>query len=195
MLISNAELFKVPPEITAQCLDRGIVFSVVGSSQTQSLWEVGVDQEPLTSELALQRGYLLSVQNQKTVLEIPLFSIGYTYDVRHFGQPWLLFMKKVALMTPAYRKSSWTRCLKMPSVCESKSHVFSFMNLSTVSHVFQDINLSNFYGTFQLLLRDFKSLEVQTSTSKRCLFKTQDMMGNSVHLWSFVPSQIRTNWC
>lgn len=76
----------------------------------------------------------------------------------------------------------------MPSVCESKANVFSFMNLSTVSHVFQDINLSNFFGTFQLFLRDFKSLEVQTSISKRCLFKTQDMMGNSVHLWSFLRS-------
>lgn len=104
MLIYNAELSEVPPEITAQCLDRGIVFSVVGSSQTQSLWEVGVDQEPLTSELALQRGYHLSVQNQKTVLEIPLFSIGYTYDVRHLCQPWLLFMETAALMTPAHRE-------------------------------------------------------------------------------------------
>lgn len=69
------------------------------------------------------------------------------------------------------------------------------MNLSTVGHVFQDINLSNFYGTFQLLLRDYKSLEVQTSTSKRCLFKTQDMMGKSVHPWSFVSSLIRSGWC
>lgn len=43
---------------------------------------------------------------------------------------------------------------------------------------FQGINLSNFYGTFKLLLRDSKTLEVQTSTSKRCLFKTQDMISN-----------------
>lgn len=56
---------------------------MVGSSHTQTLWEVGVDEEPLTGELAVQRGYLLSVENQKTVLEIPLFSIGYTYEVRH----------------------------------------------------------------------------------------------------------------
>lgn len=44
----------------------------------------------------------------------------------------------------------------------------------------QDINLSNFYGTFQLVLRDSKTLEVQTSTSKSCLFRTQDMMGELV---------------
>lgn len=82
---------EVPPEITAQCQDRGVVFSVAGSSEAQSLWEVGVDQEPLTRELAVQRGYLLSVQNQKTLLEIPLFSIGYMYEVRRCGQPWWSF--------------------------------------------------------------------------------------------------------
>ncbi|XP_065819647.1 uncharacterized protein [Labrus bergylta] len=109
-----------PPEITAQCSDGGITFSVVRPLRAESLWEVGVDQEPLTSELAAQRGYrLYSESPHKTTLEVPLFSIGYTYE---------------------------------------------------------EINLSNFYGTFGLLLRDSKTLEVQTSTSKRCLFKTQDMI-------------------
>lgn len=70
---------------------------MAGSSQTRTLWEVGVDKTPLTSELAVQRGYLLSVQNQKTVLEIPLFSIGYSYEVRLFGQPWVCFVTKIDL--------------------------------------------------------------------------------------------------
>lgn len=134
MLISNAELSKVPPEITAQCLDRGIVFGVVASSETQSLWEVGVDQEPLTSELALQRGYLLSVQKQKTVLEIPLFSVGYTYEVRHFGQPWLLFMKTAALTTPAYRVHG-------PDVCRFIWCLKA--ELSSVSGIFQQPLMSS----------------------------------------------------
>ncbi|XP_034555238.1 uncharacterized protein LOC117824015 isoform X3 [Notolabrus celidotus] len=108
-----------PPEITAQCSERGISFSVVRPPQTESFWEVGVNQEPLTSELADQRGYRLNSDTSRTALEVPVFSVGYTYE---------------------------------------------------------DINLSNFYGTFQLLLRDSKTLEVQTSTSKHCLFKTQDMI-------------------
>ncbi|XP_011610134.2 uncharacterized protein isoform X1 [Takifugu rubripes] len=132
----TARVFNAfPPEITAQCLDRAIVFSVAGSSQT--LWEIGVDKTPLTSELAVQRGYLLSVQNQKTVLEIPLFSIGYTYE---------------------------------------------------------EINLSNFYATFELLLRDPKSLAVQTSTSKRCLFKTQDMMVCSTDGTMTVVAALSSTW-
>lgn len=99
LILKFRVLYKVPPEITAQCLDRAIVFSVAGSSQTQTLWEVGVDKTPLTSELAVQRGYLLSVQDQKIVLEIPLFSIGYTYEVRLLGQPWLCFVTKIYLPT------------------------------------------------------------------------------------------------
>lgn len=51
-------------------------------------------------------------------------------------------------------------------------------SLSGFNFYFQEINLSNFYATFRLLLRDSKTLEVQTSTSKRCLFRTEDMIGN-----------------
>ncbi|XP_047184611.1 uncharacterized protein LOC118290500 isoform X2 [Scophthalmus maximus] len=108
-----------PPQISAQCSDGGITFSVVRPHQTKSLWEVGVDQEPLTSQLAAQRGYHLHNDTHRTSLDVPVLSIGYTYE---------------------------------------------------------DINLSHFYGIFKLLLRDSKTLEVQTSTSKRCLFRTEDMM-------------------
>uniref|UniRef100_A0A3B4UXA6 ZP domain-containing protein n=1 Tax=Seriola dumerili TaxID=41447 RepID=A0A3B4UXA6_SERDU len=116
----TAQIFNAfPPEITAQCSDRGITFSLVRPPRAESLWEVGVDHEPLTSQLAAQRGYSLHHDTHKTNLEVPVFSIGYTYE---------------------------------------------------------GINLSDFYGTFKLLLRDSKTLEVQTSTSKRCLFKTEDMI-------------------
>ncbi|XP_049613509.1 uncharacterized protein [Syngnathus scovelli] len=118
-LIIAQVLSAYPPKITAQCLDRGMVFSMAVPPGAESLWEVGVDQEPLTPQLAAQRGYKLLNDSQQIVLEVPVFSIGYTYD---------------------------------------------------------DINLSNFYGTFKLLLRDAKTLEVQTSTSKHCLFKTEDMI-------------------
>ncbi|XP_033505059.1 uncharacterized protein LOC117271076 [Epinephelus lanceolatus] len=118
-VITARVLNTFPPEITAQCSDGGITFSVVRPPRAESLWEVGVDHEPLTSQLAAQRGYRLHSDTHKTTLEVPVFSIGYTYE---------------------------------------------------------DINLSNFYGTFKLLLRDSKTLEVQTSTSKRCLFKTEDMI-------------------
>lgn len=79
--------FKVPPEITAQCSDKGIAFSVVGPPQTRSLWEVGVDHEPLTSQLAAERGYILYNDTQRTSLEVPVFSIGYTYEVRLHDMP------------------------------------------------------------------------------------------------------------
>uniref|UniRef100_A0A8C6KQC7 Uncharacterized LOC107377945 n=1 Tax=Nothobranchius furzeri TaxID=105023 RepID=A0A8C6KQC7_NOTFU len=108
-----------PPEVTAKCLDGGISFSVVRPSL--SLWEVGIGHEPLTAELVSQRGYHLTNDSHRTILDVPLFSVGYTYEV-------------------------------------------------------SEINLANFYATFKLLLRDSKTLEIQASASKRCLFRTEDMI-------------------
>ncbi|XP_044024572.1 uncharacterized protein LOC122862843 isoform X2 [Siniperca chuatsi] len=126
-----------PPEITAQCSDGGITFSVVRPPRAESLWEVGVDHEPLTLQLATQRGYRLHNDTHRTTLEIPVFSVGYTYE---------------------------------------------------------DINLSNFYGTFKLVLRDSKTLEVQTSTSKHCLFKTQDMIVCSADGTMTVVTTLTSTW-
>nr|XP_043904737.1 uncharacterized protein LOC122783871 isoform X2 [Solea senegalensis] len=112
-----------PPQVTAQCSNRGITFNVNHPPRAMSLWEVGVDHEPLTSQLVAQRRYRLHNDSHRTSLEVPVFSVGYTYE---------------------------------------------------------DINLSNFYGTFQLVLRDTTTLEVQTSVSKRCLFKTEDMMDGTM---------------
>lgn len=47
----------------------------------RSLWEVGVEHQPLTLQLAAQRGYKLLNDSQKITLEVPVFSIGYTYEV------------------------------------------------------------------------------------------------------------------
>lgn len=57
---------------------------MVRSPHAESRWEVGVDQEPLTPQLAAQRGYGLRTESDTTVLEVPLFSIGYMYDVSDF---------------------------------------------------------------------------------------------------------------
>uniref|UniRef100_A0A3Q2PFX4 Uncharacterized LOC105934394 n=1 Tax=Fundulus heteroclitus TaxID=8078 RepID=A0A3Q2PFX4_FUNHE len=114
----TAQVFDAfPQEIAAYCLDGGISFSIIGASQ--SLWEVGVDHKPLTEQLVTQRGYRLHNDSHRIVLDVPVFSAGYTYE---------------------------------------------------------GINLSNFYGTFKLLLRDSKTLAVQASTSKQCLFRTEDMI-------------------
>lgn len=66
--------------MTAQCLEGGISFSVV--RQSQSLWEVGIDNEPLTAALVAQRGYQLHNDSHRTILEVPVFSVGYTYEVK-----------------------------------------------------------------------------------------------------------------
>lgn len=81
MLLNRLTLStQVPPEITAQCLDGGISFII--ARQSLSLWEVGIDQEPLTEQLVAQRGYRLYNDSHRTILEVPVFSVGYTYEVR-----------------------------------------------------------------------------------------------------------------
>lgn len=66
----------------AQCSDGGITFSVVRQARVESLWEIGVDHEPLTSQLATERGYHLHNDTHGTTLDVPVFSIAFTYDVR-----------------------------------------------------------------------------------------------------------------
>lgn len=109
----------VPPEITARCLDRAILFSLVKPPGAKGIWELGVDHEPLTPELAAQRGYLLYNDTERTSLEVPVLSIGYQYEVRFNPPPvtqnqmkgeltcsacqWLRHNSAAALFAPLFR--------------------------------------------------------------------------------------------
>lgn len=53
----------------------------------RSLFEVGIDQEALTPQLVEQRGYRLYSDTQRTTLEVPVFSVGFTYKVRFMSAP------------------------------------------------------------------------------------------------------------
>jgi hypothetical protein len=46
------------------------------------LWEVGVGPHILTTNLAAKRGYVMRNGSKSLTLEVPLFSVGYTYKVR-----------------------------------------------------------------------------------------------------------------
>lgn len=83
----STHLSLVPPQITAHCSDEGITFSVATPPGGRSLFEVGVDQEPLTPQLVEERGYQLYSDTQRTTLEVPVFSVGYTYKVRFISAP------------------------------------------------------------------------------------------------------------
>lgn len=64
-----------------ECTEGGVTFTVEKTPCLGSLWEVGVGQEPLTAELAAQRGYHLRNESQSITLEVPVSSVGYTYEV------------------------------------------------------------------------------------------------------------------
>lgn len=41
----------------------------------------------------------------------------------------------------------------------------------------QDISLKHFYGSFEITLRDTKTLNVSETIVQRCLFKTHELIG------------------
>ncbi|XP_026122606.1 zona pellucida protein AX 4 isoform X9 [Carassius auratus] len=48
--------------------------------------------------------------------------------------------------------------------------------LFTIGYVYEDITLQQFYGTFKLLTRNAKTLKIEQSSGKRCLFQTTELL-------------------
>lgn len=93
--------------------------------KAQSLWEVGIDHEPLTAELASQRGYILYEENQRTTLEIPVFSVGYTYEVRLKGHSHDTVHEPECLKTSEDLKTLSGAAMK-PQSCLNSLHESAF---------------------------------------------------------------------
>ncbi|XP_030630840.1 uncharacterized protein LOC115812502 [Chanos chanos] len=51
--------------------------------------------------------------------------------------------------------------------------------LLSIGYIYEDITLQNFFGTFEILARDPKTMEIQQSSAKRCLFKTTEFVACS----------------
>ncbi|KAI4788494.1 hypothetical protein KUCAC02_035819 [Chaenocephalus aceratus] len=83
------------------------------------LWEITIDSDLLTSELADQHGYTMINDSNSLLLEVPLFSRGYEY---------------------------------------------------------KNVSLKGFFGTFEIIMRDLETSEVQGSTIKTCPFSTTELI-------------------
>ncbi|MGH0143039.1 UNVERIFIED_CONTAM: hypothetical protein FKN15_077388, partial [Acipenser sinensis] len=66
------------PVIKGSCTEKSLVFEVTRGNMDH-LWAMYIEKHQLTSELAAQRGYILTNQT-KFILEVPLFSIGCIYE-------------------------------------------------------------------------------------------------------------------
>lgn len=73
----------VLPVIKGSCTEKSLVFEVTRGNMDH-LWAMYIEKHQLTSELAAQRGYILTNQT-KFILEVPLFSIGCIYEVHISG--------------------------------------------------------------------------------------------------------------
>ncbi|KAG5846996.1 hypothetical protein ANANG_G00120950 [Anguilla anguilla] len=45
-----------------------------------------------------------------------------------------------------------------------------------IGYIYEEITLNHFFGTFEVLTRDAKTLDIQKSTAKRCLFNTHELI-------------------
>lgn len=70
-----------PPAFDAVCSESGISFKL-DHRPFDYLWEISIGSDLLTSELAAQRGYIMSNDSRSLLLEVPLFTHGYEYKVR-----------------------------------------------------------------------------------------------------------------
>ncbi|KAJ8009235.1 hypothetical protein DPEC_G00086790 [Dallia pectoralis] len=64
----------------------------------------------------------------------------------------------------------------------------------TNGYIYEDINLKRFTGTFEVLLRDSQTSEIQTSTATRCHFKTDQLIICSTDGTVTVVTNTRTPW-
>ncbi|KAK1890473.1 Zona pellucida sperm-binding protein 4 [Dissostichus eleginoides] len=68
-----------PPVFDAVCTESGISFKL-DHRPFDYLWEITIDSDLLTPELAEQHGYIMSNDSNSLLLEVPLLSQGYHYE-------------------------------------------------------------------------------------------------------------------
>nr|XP_029522651.1 uncharacterized protein LOC115133518 isoform X1 [Oncorhynchus nerka] len=67
-----------PPVFKGVCNEKSISFQIA-HKPFDYLWEVGVGPYILTTNLAAKRGYIMQNDSKSLTLEVPLFSVGYSY--------------------------------------------------------------------------------------------------------------------
>ncbi|XP_055794625.1 uncharacterized protein LOC129865692 [Salvelinus fontinalis] len=67
-----------PPVFKGICKEKSIRFQM-DHKPFDYLWEVGVGPYLLTPNLAAKRGYIMRNDSKSLTLEVPLFTVGYTY--------------------------------------------------------------------------------------------------------------------
>ncbi|XP_062305852.1 uncharacterized protein LOC134010031 [Osmerus eperlanus] len=106
-----AELTDVfPPSIDGFCSENGISFQW-NHEPVDDLWEVAIGPDPLTPELAAQRGYVVTNNSQSIILDVPLFTIGYSYENITLSQfVGSLEIQSRNLKTPEIQQSVTMQC-------------------------------------------------------------------------------------
>lgn len=63
------------------CADNGISF-MKDHKEYDYLWDITIGPYTLTPQLASERDYIMTNDSNTLALDVPLFTIGYIYEVR-----------------------------------------------------------------------------------------------------------------
>ncbi|XP_066578235.1 uncharacterized protein LOC136768084 [Amia ocellicauda] len=74
-----AYIQNYPSQVTGLCNADSITFSMA-HQEMGFLWQLTIEDEVLTADLAARRGYILTNNTDHLTLEVPLQAIGYTYQ-------------------------------------------------------------------------------------------------------------------
>lgn len=70
----------MPPVFDSVCADYGISFQRQ-HREYDYLWDFAIGRYPLTEQLASERGYIMNNNSNTLILDVPLSTIGYIYEV------------------------------------------------------------------------------------------------------------------
>lgn len=62
------------------CANNGMRF-MRAYHEYDYLWDIVIGHYPLTQQLVSERGYIMSNDSNTFILDVPLFTIGYLYEV------------------------------------------------------------------------------------------------------------------
>ncbi|KAI1898827.1 hypothetical protein AGOR_G00076360 [Albula goreensis] len=100
-----------PPDFNGICTESSIIFRM-DHQELGFMWEITIGPHPLTPELAANRGYILQNDSRSLMLEVPVFSVGYTYEdinLREFFATFELLSRDARTLEIV--KSTAKRCL------------------------------------------------------------------------------------
>ncbi|TRY94235.1 hypothetical protein DNTS_028579, partial [Danionella cerebrum] len=123
VFVDDPVFSPAPPVFGSTCAENGISF-VKDHDELDHMWDITIGPYKLTPELASERGYIMTNDSTTLKLDVPLFTVGYTYEditLKQFYGTFELLTRSTK--NSEIKQSSAKRCLFKTSellVCSSE---------------------------------------------------------------------------